>query len=96
MSTEMNSPKVLPSLPHELHEWIENRSSSSRIESLSSISGSYSQDGQRMHIYNDALIASYSTREEALEVGKEIARQSSKARLIAGLPFPCSFKEGEP
>ena len=48
------------------------------------------------HIYKDALIASYSTHEEAVEVGKAIARQASAARLIAGLPFRCSFKEGEP
>ncbi|AMC35366.1 hypothetical protein [Janthinobacterium sp. B9-8] len=91
----MNYPKILPTLPHVLHEWIEIQVWQQDRNTFV-VSGSYSQDGLQMHIYNDALIASYSTHEEAIEVGKAIARQASAARLIASLPFCCSFKEGEP
>ena len=91
----MKNPKMLPALPHKLHEWIEIQVWQQDRNTFL-VSGSYSLDGQKMHIYNDALIASYSTYEEAVEIGKAIAQQASAARLISGLPFLCSFKEGEP
>ena len=91
----MNNPKMLPTLPHELHEWIEIQVWQQDRNTFL-VSGSYSQNGQKMHVYKDALIASYSTHKEAIEVGKAIAQQASAARLIASLPFRCSFKEGEP
>ena len=91
----MKNPKTLPALQHELHEWIEIQVWQQDSHTFL-VSGSYSLDGQKMHRYNDALIASYSTHEEAIEIGKAIAQQASAARLIASLPFRCSFKEGEP
>jgi hypothetical protein len=85
----------LPALQHELHEWIEIQVWQ-QDHNTYQVSGSYSQNVQKMHIYNEAPIASYSTREKAIEVGKTIAQQASVARLLAGLPFKCNFKEGEP
>ena len=91
----MKNPMALPALQHELHEWIEIQVWQQDRHTFL-VSGSYSPEGQRKHIYSDALIASYSTREEAIEIGKAIAQQASAARLIAGLPFRCNFKDGEP
>lgn len=91
----MKNQKTLPVLQHELHEWIEIQLWQQDRHTFL-ISGSYSPGGKKAQIYNDALIASYLTREEAVEVGKTIAQRASAARLLAGVPFRCNFKEVEP
>ena len=88
----MNIPKTLPTLPHEIHEWIEIQVWQEGGQKYW-VSGSYSPGGERRHIYCDALISAYSTREEAIRIGMTIARQASAARLIAGVPFRCNFKD---
>lgn len=88
----MDTPTTLPRLPHQLHEWIEIQIWQEDSKKYW-VSGSYSPGGERRHIYSDALISAYATREEAMSIGMTIAQRASAARLIAGLPFRCSFKE---
>ena len=88
----MNIPKTLPTLPHEIHEWIEIQVWQEGPHKYW-VTGSYSPGGKRNHIYSDALISAYATREEAISIGMAIAQRASAARLIASLPFRCSFKE---
>ncbi|MER2514523.1 MAG: hypothetical protein ABTQ25_19275 [Nitrosomonas ureae] len=91
----MNNPKELPALQHDLHEWIEIQVWEQDRHTFI-VSGSYSPDGLNRYIHNDAIITSCLTQKEAMEIGMTIAKQASVARLIAGLPFPCNFKEGMP
>ena len=91
----MKDPNEFPDLQHELHEWIEIQVWQ-QDRSTFVVSGSYSSGGQITHRYDNAPIAFYSTRDNAIKVGKTIAQQASAARLIFGLPYPCNFKEGEP
>jgi hypothetical protein len=87
----MENADMLSTLPHELHEWIEIQVGSEGAGFW--VYGLYSPGGRKQLRYDDALIAVCLTREEAIRLGESIAQQASAARLIAGLPFCCSFKE---
>ena len=89
----MTYPLITPfkdySLPHPVHEWMEIVVGSEG--GIFWVGGVHSPEGFRRLRVDIEHIASCPTAEEAIQLGKSIAEDASRARALLAIPRGCAF-----